>query len=109
MSDYSTRNISSPDTTISDKATLAGKVTDLNRLTDEHLTLVIDANVFMGAGTDPFKLYHDSDIVIPYAVIHTLDEHRSDGGGIGWACRWSWTTLNNCAFAISADSSDWVV
>ena len=87
MSDYSTRNISSPDTTISDKATLAGKVTDLNRLTDEHLTLVIDANVFMGAGTDPFKLYHDSDIVIPYAVIHTLDEHRSDGGGIGWACR----------------------
>ena len=50
-------------------------------------TLVIDANVFMGAGTDPFKFYHNCDIVIPYAVIDTLDEHRSDGSGIGWACR----------------------
>ena len=57
-----------------------------NPLNDQP-TLVIDANVFMGAGTDPFKFYHNCDIVIPYAVIDTLDEHRGDGSGIGWACR----------------------
>lgn len=49
--------------------------------------LVIDANVFMGAGTDPFHTYHNSVIAIPFAVIRSLKKHSRDEGGIGWACR----------------------
>ena len=63
------------------------RLVDLDNNPEQRPTLVIDANVFMGAGNDPFKVFQNSDIVVPVPVIEDLERHRGDDGGIGWACR----------------------
>ena len=48
---------------------------------------VINTDVFMGAGTEPFTQLKDTDIVIPYIVLNELQKHRSMNDGAGWAAR----------------------
>lgn len=50
-------------------------------------TVIIDTNVFMGAASDPFQTYRNTDILIPFKIIEDLERHRGDDGGLGWACR----------------------
>lgn len=54
---------------------------------DKRPNLLIDSSVFMGAGTDPFNAYRNSNIIVAFSTIEDLENHRSDQGGIGWACR----------------------
>lgn len=56
----------------------------------QYPIIVLDTNVLMGAGTDPFSTFSNSHIVIPLSVVASLERHRSDSG-LGSACR---TALN---------------
>ena len=47
---------------------------------------VIDANVFIGADTSPFRSFKNAIIVVPMHVLDAL-EKRIDDRDQGWACK----------------------
>lgn len=48
---------------------------------------VINTDVFMGAGIEPFTQLKNTDIIIPYIVLNALQNHRSKDDSAGWAAR----------------------